>query len=149
MERPPRPVAQPLFTPGSLAIGFLLGASVLAVVACVYGWALSSGLDEGTARAMAFTALVAGNLALIFANRSHELTMLETATHENVAVWWILAGTGVALLAAIYVPALAALFRFSPPGGLALAASAALGFASVLWYDLYKVARRRDVLART
>ncbi len=144
MDRPPRPVNQSLFTPASLAIGLLLGASVLAVVASVYGWSLASGGDDGTARAMAFTALVAGNIALIFANRSHEATILEMATRENVAAWWIVAGASLALLATIYVAPLTKLFRFAPLDGRSLAIAAALGFASVLWYDLYKVARRRD-----
>ncbi|MGZ5102620.1 MAG: cation-translocating P-type ATPase [Usitatibacter sp.] len=143
MERPPRPVAQPLFTPGSLAIGCLLGASVLTVVACIYGWALSGGRDDTAARAMAFTALVTGNIALIFANRSHEFTIVEMAAHENVAAWLVVAGATAALLATIYVAPLASLFRFAPLELAPFAASAALGFVSVLWYDLLKVVRRR------
>jgi ubiquinone/menaquinone biosynthesis C-methylase UbiE len=60
-------------------------------------------------------AAVAGNLALIFANRSHHFTFLELATHENAALWWIVAGTAAALLASVYWPAAAHIFRFEPP----------------------------------
>jgi Ca2+-transporting ATPase len=143
MERPPRPVGERLFTPASLALGVALGAGVLVAAALVLGWAQWAGRAEGEARALAFTALVAGNLALIFANRSHELTLLELATHENAALWWILAGATAALAASIYVPAAAGIFRFAAPGLRDLALAAACGAASVLWYDLYKIRRRR------
>ena len=142
MERPPRPAHERLFTPRSIAIGVLLGLSVLVAVAIVLGWAHESGRADDEARALAFTALVAGNVALIFANRSHRLTILEMFTHENRALWWIVAGTAAALGAALFVPSIAALFRFAQPALADLALAAAIGAASVLWYDFYKLARR-------
>jgi P-type Ca2+ transporter type 2C len=143
MERPPRPTSQRLFTAYSLGIGLLLGASELAAVAIVYGWALGAGRAEGIARALAFTTLVAGNLALIFANRSHRLTVLEVATRENAALRWIVAGTLAALVAALLWPAAARIFRFEAPAPLEAIAAALAGFAAILWYDLYKLSRRR------
>jgi Ca2+-transporting ATPase len=143
MERPPRKPGERLFTRASIAVGVLLGLGVLAMVALVYGWALDAGRLEGEARALAFSALVAGNLALIFANRSHELTVLEMTTHENAALWWIVPGTLVALLATLYVPPVAQVFRFAPPAASELLAALACGFVSVAWYDLRKLARRR------
>jgi Ca2+-transporting ATPase len=116
---------------------------VLVAAALVLGWAHGAGRAEGEARALAFTTLVAGNLALIFANRSHRLTLLELATQENAALWWIVAGATAALAASIYVPSAAAIFRFTAPGLRDFALAGAAGVASVLWYDLYKVARRR------
>ena len=144
MERMPRPVHERLYTPASLAIGVLLGLSVFAAVATAYGWALASGRSADAARAMAFASLVAGNVALIFANRSHTLTILEMATRENAALWWIVGATAAALCAVIYVPAVAPLFRFVPLPAADLAGAASLGLVSVLWYDLYKIARRRQ-----
>jgi len=143
MDRPPRPPAQRLFTPASFAVGLALGASVLAAVALVYGWALHAGREDEAARALAFAALVAGNLGLIFANRSHELTLLEMATRENAALWWIVGGTLAALGAALYVPAIAHVFRFASPTPGDLLVSGACGFVSVAWYDVRKVLRRR------
>jgi Ca2+-transporting ATPase len=143
MERAPRPSAQRLFTPAGFAVGLALGASLLAAVALVYGWALYAGRDNEAARAMAFSALVAGNLGLIFANRSHELTVLEMATRENAALWWIVGGTLAALGATLYVPAIAHVFRFAPLAPGELVAGAACGFVSVGWYDLRKILQRR------
>ena len=143
MDAPPRPVAQPLFTAASVAMGILLGASVLAAVALVYGWSLATGAGENEARALGFTTLVCGNIALIFANRSHRSTLIETISRHNAAAWWLIGATTAALLAALHVPAAARLFHFAAPAPAMLAAAALAGFASVLWYDGVKVARRR------
>jgi Ca2+-transporting ATPase len=142
MDRPPRRASERLFDAGALALGLALGASVLAAVALTYGWALAAGLDAPGARALAFAALVCGDLGLIFANRSHALTAVELLGHPNPALWWILGGTLAALGAAIFVPALAQLFAFGPVTTLHLAGACALGFGSVAWYDAWKLARR-------
>jgi Ca2+-transporting ATPase len=142
MERPPRPTRERLFTGRALALGVLLGVSVLAAVALVYGSELAAGAAENAARATAFATLVFGNLALIFANRSHALTLFEAAMHENVALWWIVAAALAALAASLYVPAVAAMFRFEAIGAGHLALAAAAGIGSVLWFDAVKIARR-------
>jgi len=49
----------------------------------------------------------------------------------------------VALAAAIYVPPVAAIFRFAPLGAAELAVAAAAGLAGVAWYELRKLAARR------
>jgi Ca2+-transporting ATPase len=142
MERAPRPASQRLFDRGALAIGIALGVATLAAVAIVYGAALALALGEGAARALAFSTLVTANLALILVNRSHHLTLREMAARPNQAVRWIVSGTLLALLAILYVPALAKIFRFAPPGLGALAVAALAGVAAVAWFDLLKVARR-------
>jgi Ca2+-transporting ATPase len=148
MERPPRPVNERLFTRASLTIGVLLGLSVLAAVAGVLGWAHASGRGDEAARAMAFVTLVAGNVALIFANRSHALTILEMHARENIALVWVVASTAAALVAVVYVPVAARLFGFAALSAADFGAAAAFGLCSVLWYDFYKVAQRRELRER-
>ena len=143
MERAPRPASQPLFDRASLAIGLALGLSALACVAIVYGAALATHHGADAARAMAFTALVCANLALIAVNRSHRLTVPELLGRRNAALRWIVPGTLAALAATIYVPALAALFRFAALDAGDIVACAAAGALSVAWYDGLKLARRR------
>jgi Ca2+-transporting ATPase len=142
MERSPRPVGQRLFSVGSFALGVLLGASVLVAVVLVYGVSLGLGDGERAARAAAFVALVCGVLALIVANRSHRLTLFELDWRENKALYWIVALAAGSLLATVYIPAVAGIFRFAPLTPLAFLAAAAAGFASVTWYELLKLMRR-------
>jgi Ca2+-transporting ATPase len=143
MDRPPRPQGEPLFTRASLTVAALLGASVLAAVTLALAAAHAAGLDEFQSRTVAFVALVAGNLALIVANRSARLTTVEALRNRNTALWSILAGACAALAVAIYVPAAATLFRFSPPPAAWLALAALGGAGSIAWFDLYKLFKRR------
>jgi Ca2+-transporting ATPase len=144
MARPPRDPRQRLFDAGMLGWSVLLGATLLAAVLALYAWALASGRGDGEARAMGFAAIVAGNLTLIFVNRSQARTAWRMLREPNAALWWIAAGTLAALAAVIYVPAAAAIFRFAPPGAPDLAVALAAGITGVAWIDLWK-ARRLEV----
>jgi P-type Ca2+ transporter type 2C len=143
MERPPRPAGERLFTRETLATAVLLGLAVLAAVVLVHAWASASARGEATVRTMAFTTLVCGNVALIFANRSHPLTALELATRENLALWVITATALAALLVAIYYPDVSALFRFAALDAGDLGVAAGIGFVSVAWYGPFRRAWRR------
>jgi len=128
MERPPRKPAERLFNARMLAASLALGAAVLVAVFAIYAWGVHSGRSEGETRALGFAAVVFGNLGLIVAYRARLRGMLATLVAPNVAFWWIVAGTLAALAAVIYLPAAAAIFRFSAlaSADLALAAAAAL-----------------------
>jgi len=141
MHRPPRAPDARLFDARMLAGSVALGAALLAAVGLLYAWALHAGRSADETRALGFTAIVVGNLALILAYRSQRRPMLRTLREPNAAFWWIAGGTLAALLAVVYVPAAAGLFRFAPlsPGDFAIAAAA--GFLGVAWYDLVKLAR--------
>ncbi|WP_246212095.1 cation-translocating P-type ATPase [Usitatibacter palustris] len=142
MDRPPRRRGERLFTARIVAVGLALGASVLAAVTAVYGLALAQGLPEGEARALGFAALVAGDVALIFANRSGEHGFVARFTRDNPALWWVVGITLGALVLCVYAPSVASLFRFMPPAPGAFAVAVAAGFASVLWYEVVRAVRR-------
>ena len=142
MRRPPRPPGEPLFNVHMLGVSLLLGAGMLAAVLGVYGWALSTGRSDGETRAAAFAAIVCAYVARLFVTRSRSRTALETLREPNRALWGIAAGALAALLAALYFPPAAEIFRFSPLGAAELALAAAAGAASVAWYELRKLVRR-------
>jgi len=147
MRRPPRDPREPLFNLHMLGVSLLLGAGMLAAVLGVYWWALATGRSDGETRAAAFAAIVFANVALLFVTRSRSRTALETLREPNRALWGIAAGALAALLAALYFPPAAAIFRFEPLGGPALALAAGAGIASVGWYELRKRARQPRVTA--
>ncbi len=107
MRQPPRRPGAPLFTARMLATSVALGAAVLLGVLVLYGWALGSGRLEAEARAMAFAAIVCGNVGLILAYRT-------SLAARNPALWWIVGGALAALALTIYAPPAAALFGFAP-----------------------------------
>jgi len=141
MERPPRDPREPLFNLPMLATSFALGATMLAAVFAAYWWAREGGRSDTEARAVAFAAIVFSNLALLFATRSRNRTVLATLREPNRPLWWITLGALAALAAAIYVPAAAAIFKFSPLGAAELMVAAAAGVAGVAWVELLKLKR--------
>jgi Ca2+-transporting ATPase len=138
MRRPPRNPREPVFARRNIALSLLQGAGMLAAVWGVLALARWRGAGEAEARAMTFTSLVLGNLALMLTNRSWSRTILETLARPNPALWWI-AGLAVCFLGiALYVPAVQTLFRFTPlgPADLLLCLSAAA--LGILWVELAK-----------
>jgi Ca2+-transporting ATPase len=141
MERPPRDAREPLFNLPMLATSLALGLTMLAAVFAAYWWALDSGRSEAAARTIAFAAIVLSNLALLFATRSRNRTLLGMLREPNRALWGIALGALAALAAVIYLPPAAAIFRFAPLGGAELAAAAGAGVAGIAWYEVLKLTR--------
>ena len=139
MQRPPRDPRDPLFNLPMLSASLALGATMLAAVFAAYWWALASGRSDDGARTIAFAAIVFSNLALLFATRSRSRTAIATLREPNAALWWISLAALAALAAAIYLPAAAAIFRFSPLGAAELAVAAGAGVAGVAWHELLKL----------
>ena len=143
MQRPPRDPAARLFDARMLATSLALGAIVLVGVVSGYAWALHAGRTEEQARAIAFAAIVSGNLAMILASRSSGRGLFRALAAPNAAFRAVVAGALAALGVALYVPAVAAIFRFAPPAAGDLGVAAAAGIAGVVLYDLARRALAR------
>ncbi len=143
MRRPPRPIGAPLFGRRLVAISVLQGLSVLAasVLAFRLGSAHTGSAPSG--RALAFAALIAGNLALILVNRSWSRTVLRTLGSRNRAAWMVVGVAALTLILSLAVPPVRGIFRFgvTRPDDLALAIG--LGLASLLWFEVAKAVAPR------
>ena len=143
MQRPPRDPQQPLFGQHTVLLSLLQGLLLLLATLVVLGYALQHGAAEDEARALTFSTLVAGNLGLILVNRSWRHTILGTLARRNPALWWVVGGASAFLLLALYFPFLREVFHFAPLTPNQLVLSLAAGLCSVLWFELYKLMRRR------
>ncbi|MBU0929147.1 MAG: cation-translocating P-type ATPase [Spirochaetes bacterium] len=114
MSRKPRPAGEKLFGPRMVFIGLTQGLGILALVAGIYAWALSSGYGEGEARALAYVNLVFGNIGMIFSNRSWTESILKSLRRPNKALWIVSFAALGFLALALFVPALNAVFGFAP-----------------------------------
>ncbi|MDM5177027.1 cation-translocating P-type ATPase [Massilia sp. DJPM01] len=133
MRAPPRAPDAPLVGGAALLRAGLHGIVALAHVIAAWLWA-SGALAPEAARAFAFTALVGANLALMFAHAARR--------QPNPMLWMIATGTLAALLAVIYLPALAAVFHFAPLSVAQLLAGAGAGLSLAVWSLLLKLAQR-------
>ncbi|MDQ1923987.1 cation-translocating P-type ATPase [Massilia pseudoviolaceinigra] len=133
MRKPPRRPDAPLIGAAGLLRAGLHGALALAHVIAAWLWA-SAALAPDAARAFAFSALVGANLALMFAHGAQR--------RPNRVRWMIAAGALAALLVVTCVPALAAVFHFTPLSAAQLVTAAAIGLSLVLWPALLRLAQR-------
>jgi Ca2+-transporting ATPase len=121
-----------------IAASVLQGASVLVAVALLYALVVAAGTAEPQARAMAFAAIVIGNVGLILSNRSRQATLLETLRRPNPALWWIVAGALLGLALALYVEPMLEIFRFAPLSWSQLLMSIAAAAVGLTLPELYK-----------
>jgi P-type Ca2+ transporter type 2C len=145
MQRPPRKVNERLFGVRNISLAMLQGLGLLAAVAAVFFIGLHNGLSDTEARAIAFACLVFGNLALIVTDRSTEHSIFSLVRIPNRAQWWIVAGTGVALAAALMVPQLQRIFHFSPVHATDLLFPLLAGILAIVWFELTKWLFRRQI----
>lgn len=113
MQRPPRQANETLFGGMLLTNSLLQGLVAFAVAATIYAWAISQGFEENTVRALVFVAMVAGNIALVFSNRSLNASWQGAWSRENPVLWWIVLGGSAGLALVLSVPVLRGLFHFS------------------------------------
>lgn len=139
MEKPPRPANEVLFGSSQVVFGLAQGAIVLAAVFGLYLWALNGGVPEVQARAVAFIALVVGNLALAFADAAEPGTSF--FDRRRLAFWGISAGAAVIVTAALYVPSLSAILRVAPPSLAWLATLLPIAVLAGGWYGFVRLLR--------
>ncbi len=140
MRRPPRDPRAPLFGRRMLVISALQGLSTMVVVVAVYAIALHLGQSEAESRALTFTSFLFANVALIFTNRSWSQVI--TASPLRDRTLWIVTGSALLFLALVlYVPPLAALFRFAPLGVLDVTLCFAAAALSITWFEVIKLLR--------
>jgi Ca2+-transporting ATPase len=131
MRRAPRRTDARLIGPRDFAISMLRGLLALAVVVAVYvaaGWAQLAAPQRA---ALAFSTLVAGNLALIAMHRAGT-SAWRALWQRNDAFWVVTTGAGAVLALVTLAAAPSRWFGFAPPPLPAIAAAVLLPVL-VLW----------------
>jgi P-type Ca2+ transporter type 2C len=113
MNRRPRDPSARLFDRQMIGFALLQGFGLFVVTIGAFLISLYRGQGELDARAISFTTLVLGNLALIWANRSRTRTILEMLRAPNAPLWAVTAGALLLLAIVLYVPTFRSLFQFS------------------------------------
>jgi Ca2+-transporting ATPase len=149
MQRPPRKLTAPLFGREMILSGLIQGLGILAVIAGVYAYLLSSGFDEGVARMVSFASLVIGNLGLIFANRYTTRSILATLKIPNKALWWVTGGAIAFLVLVLEIPFLRNLFQFAELKNWEIVLIAATGLISILLAESTKLKFVQRLIAPT
>lgn len=148
MRRPPRDPEAPLFSRRLVLWAVSQGGLAGAVLSALVFWAQSGGVGAGTERSVAFGALVLCIMALVFVNRAFDAPHLRGAhsRHRNAPLAIILLLVSATLTVLFTVPGVESVYRFSPPGGVGLAAMAGAALVLFVLLSLLKRLFRKDLL---
>jgi Ca2+-transporting ATPase len=138
MRRPPRRASAALFDARLAAVSLLQGASVLAASLIAFRVGLQHTGADDAGRALAFAALIGGNVALILVNRSWQRTVIATLGARNLASWAVVSGATLFAALALASPILRRVFRFGAAGADDIALAAMGGLLSVAWFEAIK-----------
>ncbi|PKL47047.1 MAG: ATPase [Candidatus Riflebacteria bacterium HGW-Riflebacteria-2] len=139
MSRPPKDINEPFFGAAKIWLSCSQGIGILAIVFAIYFFGLKMGYSEMEVRALAFTALIAANIAVIFSNRSWTRNIFQIIMTPNVAAKYVVGGATFFLILILNVPFLLKLFQFERISFYEALVCVAAGFSSIIWFELYKV----------
>ena len=143
MTQKPRLLTTTFFKVKELTISIIQGLVITIGTLATYQFAVNFGYNETFTRSMVFTALISANIFLTLVNRSFYNSVLTTLKYKNNLVLWIIGLTLIVTAALIYIKPFALFFGFTQLPLEQLAISIGIGFASVIWIELYKLLKRK------
>jgi Ca2+-transporting ATPase len=143
MLQKPRPFSTTFFNWKELTTSIIQGLVITIGTLVTYQYAVSNGADEQLTRTMVFTSLIAANILLTMVNRSFYYSLFTTIRYKNNLVLLIIGITLLITASLIYLKPLADFFGLESLPIYQLAISLAIGFSSVIWFELYKWRTRK------
>ncbi len=146
MDREPRDPQQSLFGKNMIGIGFLQGLGVLAALALIYFWGIGRGMAENHLRTLIFTTMVFSNIMLISTNRSWKKNLVKILRTPNKAMTFLLLGVLTLVILVTQIPVVTNLFHLDRLSIIELVICLVIGNISVLWFEIYKLLRKPDMV---
>lgn len=139
MSRKPKAYDEPFFGAKKILLSCSQGIGILIIVFAVYLFGLKYGYSEREVRALAFTTLIASNIAVILSNRSWTRNIFQILATSNSTVKWVAGGAAFFLVLILNIPFLLQLFQFDKISFVEAIICVGAGFLSIVWFELYKV----------
>jgi len=144
MSRPPKDINEPFFGAKKIWLSCSQGIGILVVVFAVYFFGLRMNYSEQEVRALAFTTLIAANIAVILSNRSWTRNIFQIIITPNKTVKYVVGGAAFFLVLVLNVPFLLNLFQFEKISLTESLVCVVLGFSSIVWFEMYKAFTNRE-----
>tara|TARA_R110000823_G_scaffold243818_3_gene368112 strand:+ start:95120 stop:97642 length:2523 start_codon:yes stop_codon:yes gene_type:complete len=145
MLQKPRPFSSTFFNWSELFTSIVQGLAITAGVLAVYQIAVGNGANEAITRTMVYTALITANIVLTFVNRSFIYSIFTTFKYKNNLVPIIVGITVGITLLLLFVPPFTKFFQFERLDINQLGISVGIGMLSVLWFELVKWWKRKQI----
>jgi len=142
MNRSPRKPEEDFFGFRKIMTSFLSGLLLLLMVVGVYFLSIYEGHTDGEVRAIAFSALIIGNIFLILTNLSKTRTVISVIAEKNITVLGILLIAFAMLQLVIFIPSLREIFSFEFPGYKHFISSAAGAVLVVSVLEVIKLSNK-------
>ena len=143
MLQPPRPFTTTFFKFRELMTSIVQGLMMTLGTLSVYQYSVHQLYNENIVRTMVFLTLISANLFLTLVNRSFYYSVLTTQLSNRMVPLIILITIGVTSLI-LLIPTLRSLFEFEMLTKTQLAFSIAVGFISVIWFEIIKWKKRQN-----
>jgi P-type Ca2+ transporter type 2C len=143
MSRPPKDINEPFFGAKKIWLSCSQGIGILMIVFAVYFFGMKY-YSEQEVRALAFTTLIAANIAVILSNRSWTRNIFQILLTSNKTVKYVVGGAAFFLILILNVPFLLELFQFEKISLTEALICVVAGFSSIIWFEMYKVWRSRE-----
>jgi ATPase, P-type (transporting), HAD superfamily, subfamily IC len=144
MERRPRDPKQKLLTGGLLAKSITQGLFIFAAsFGAYYSELISGAASAPVARSMGLAVIMLANLFLVQTNSSdRDFAIKSFMRLKNDKVMWAVNFSTLALLGIILYTPVSTFLKLAPLSGMQALTVFVLAAASVLWYELVKLAKR-------
>ena len=147
MHIPPRPFTSTFLSLNEMTLSIIQGLAITAGVLFMYQHGVQNGYDEAGTRSLVFATLVLANIFLTLANRSFYYSLLSEMRNRNTLMLYIILGTTLMLMLMLYVPPIAQFFTITPLSLKDLLACWAAAAVSVLWFEVWKWAKRKRLIS--
>ncbi len=137
-----RPFTNTFFNWKELTTSIIQGLAITVGTLFGYQYGVYQGYDESIVRSMVFTILITANIFITLINRSFYYSILTTLKYRNNLVPLIICITIAITTMLLYISPLAKFFLFTSLSINQILACLAIGFSSVIWYELVKWRKR-------
>lgn len=138
MQQQPRSSAGSLFSRGEMIISVVQGLMITAAVLGLYYYYMQQQATLEQTRTMVFSTLIISNIFLTFSNRSFTHSVIYTLRHRNNLAPVVLLAATLLLVLMLTVPAVRTIFHLAPISMNQFWLCLTVGFAGVMWMELYK-----------
>jgi Ca2+-transporting ATPase len=142
MSQKPKSLTTTFFNWKELSISIIQGLVITAGTLFVYQYSVMNTYSEALTRTMTFTVLIIANIFLTLINRSFYYSILSTLKYKNNMVLLIIFITITIVGLILYVKPLTIFFEFETLNFVQLLTCIAIGFISVIWFEMVKLIKR-------
>jgi Ca2+-transporting ATPase len=142
MSQKPKPISTTFFNLNELSVSIVQGLFITLGTLSVYQFAVAGNYNETLTRTMVFTVLITANIFLTLVNRSFTYSILTTLKYKNDMVLFIVFFTIGLMGAILYIRPVTIFFEFETLNSSQLLTSIAIGFVSVIWFEIIKLVNK-------